>query len=104
MAELWIGVELAESPARRSARSRKIEALVEHGIVLPWDAELAPTYARLYASLRRAGTPIPANDLAIAALAVHHGHELLVGPNDERHFRTVPGLKVRVLGGYEADG
>lgn len=98
VAELWIGVELADSAERRSKRLQKIEALLKHGTVLPFDEEVAPTYARIYAALRRARTPIPANDLAIAALSVHHGHEILVGPGDEQHFRSVPGLKVRVLG------
>ncbi len=97
LAELWIGVELADSASRRVARIRKIHALLDGAVVLSFDERVAPTYARLYAALRRAGTPIPSNDLAIGSLAVHFGHELLVGPQDEVHFRRIPGLEVRVL-------
>ena len=98
VAELWIGVELADAPARRAWRMAKIDALLTGCSVLPFDESVAPTYARLYATLRRSGTPIPANDLAIAALAVHFGHELLVGPRREEDFARVPGLALRVLG------
>jgi predicted nucleic acid-binding protein len=65
--------------------------------VLAFDERVAPTYARVFAALREAGTPVPSNDLAIGALAIHFGHELLVGPRDEGHFRRIPGLVVRLL-------
>ncbi len=96
-AELWIGIELAESARRRASRARKIQALLEVAVILPFDERIAPTYARIYAFLRNAGTPIPSNDLAIGSLAVHFGHDLLVGPLDEHHFRRIPDLTVRVL-------
>ena len=98
LAELWIGVELADSEAKRVQRTERIQVLLRGTTILPFDERVAPTYARIYAALRRAGTPIPSNDLAIAASVVHFGHELLVGPQDEAHFRKVPGLVVRVLG------
>ena len=97
LAELWTGVELADSPERRLERIRKIESLLKGATPLPFSGEVAPTYARIYAALRRAGTPIPSNDLAIAASVVYFGHQILVGPRDEAHFRKVPGLIVRVL-------
>jgi predicted nucleic acid-binding protein len=46
-------------------------------------------YAELHRTLRARGTPIPTNDLWIAALALHHG---LVLYTRDRHFATVPGL------------
>jgi tRNA(fMet)-specific endonuclease VapC len=98
LAELRIGVELADSAERRAARTRRIEALLRGTRSLAFDERIAPTYARIYAELTRAGTSIPSNDLAIAASAVHFGHELLVGAADEEHFRRVQGLVVRVLG------
>ena len=54
-------------------------------------------WARLFSTLSRAGQLIPANDLAVAATAVHLGFGVLVGPADERHFRLVPGLRVEIL-------
>ena len=97
IAELWIGVELADSAERRTSRVRKIESLLRRAAPLPFTEDVAPTYARIYAALRRAGTPIPSNDLAIAASVLHFGHEILVGSRDEEHFRRIPGLTVNVL-------
>jgi hypothetical protein len=36
---------------------------------------------------------------SVAATARSLGHGVLVGPQDEAHFRAVPGLEVSVLGG-----
>jgi predicted nucleic acid-binding protein len=97
IAELWIGVELANSAERRGSRIRKIESLLERATPLPFGEEFAPTCARVYAALRRAGAPIPSNDLAIDAAAGHFGHDILAGPRDEELLRRVPSLVARVL-------
>lgn len=44
-------------------------------------------YAALYARLRKAGTPIPTNDLWIAALAIEHS---LVLYSRDAHFDLIP--------------
>lgn len=46
-------------------------------------------YARIYAQLRRQGTPIPTNDLWIAALVIQH--DLLLYSRDI-HFDRLPQL------------
>jgi tRNA(fMet)-specific endonuclease VapC len=51
------------------------------------DHETTDVYARLFAQLRRAGTPVPANDIWIASLAVQHHLTLLTR---DRHFDKVP--------------
>ncbi len=48
-------------------------------------------YASLYRQLRRQGTPIPINDLWIAALVVEH-HLVLF--SRDRHFRHLPQLDI----------
>jgi len=48
-------------------------------------------YASLYRQLRRQGTPIPVNDLWIAALVVEHNLALC---SRDRHFRHLPQLDV----------
>lgn len=53
--------------------------------------------ARLVATLTRRGRLIPANDLAVAATALDLDFGVLVGPADEAHFRSVPGLRVERL-------
>lgn len=52
----------------------------------------AEYYARLFVQLKRAGTPVPDNDLWIAALALEH--DLLLVTRD-RHFRSIPQLLQR---------
>jgi len=53
------------------------------------DATTASWYARVFAGLRRAGRPIPANDLWIAAIALQNGLPLFTY---DRHFENVEGL------------
>lgn len=54
------------------------------------DAETASVYADIYASLKRNETPIPTNDLWIAALCVQS--HLPIASSDQ-HFDYVPLLK-----------
>ena len=58
------------------------------GVLLP-SRETAEYYARLFVQLRRAGTPVPDNDLWIAALVLEH--ELILITRD-RHFERIPQL------------
>lgn len=55
--------------------------------VLFTDYQTTDVYARLFQQLRRAGTPIPTNDLWIASLAVQH--QLMLLSRDE-HFAKLP--------------
>lgn len=48
-------------------------------------------YASLYRQLRAQGTPIPTNDLWIAALVVEHDLRLLTR---DAHFRALPQLRL----------
>jgi tRNA(fMet)-specific endonuclease VapC len=51
--------------------------------------ETAEHYARLYVQLRAAGTPVPINDLWIAALSLEHDLTLI---SRDHHFRSFPQL------------
>lgn len=51
--------------------------------------DTAEFYAEILDGLRRAGTPIPTNDIWIAAQAMEHGLRLA---SMDRHFASVPGL------------
>jgi len=57
--------------------------------VVPMGDLTADRYSRIALQLRRQGTPIPANDMWIAAQAMEHGAELLTS---DRHFEQVGGL------------
>jgi len=59
-------------------------------MLLP-DLETARHYAEVNQNLRRRGTPIPTNDIWIAALALQH--DLTLDTRD-KHFQHVPGLKL----------
>lgn len=96
-AELLVGVELADSPRRAAARRTRIDALTAHVSLVEFDAEIARIWARLFADANRAGRRIPANDLAVAATAIHLASAVLVGASDEKHFRTIEGLHVKAL-------
>ena len=54
----------------------------------------AEQYARIFALLKRNGTPIPVNDIWIAASAMEHGSELI--SNDE-HFSLIATLRLKRL-------
>ncbi len=55
------------------------------------DVETADFYASTLNNLRAAGTPIPTNDIWIAAVAFQHGYKLFT---KDKHFDLVPGLVV----------
>ncbi|HEY3356990.1 MAG TPA: type II toxin-antitoxin system VapC family toxin [Polyangia bacterium] len=64
--------------------------------VLPVVAETARRYAVIVDGLRRAGTPIPTNDLWIAASAMEHG---LTVVTLDRHYASVPQVLVALVDG-----
>lgn len=53
------------------------------------DASVSHRYAAVHRALRNRGTPIPTNDLWIAAIALEQGLALYTR---DRHFAKVPGL------------
>lgn len=97
-AEILVGVHRADTPERAAARQRRLDALVSRVPVVAFGEDEAREWARLFARSQDHGTPLPANDLAIAATALTLGYGVLVGPRRERHFSLVPGLRVVALG------
>ena len=98
-AELLAGVRLADTPERAAQRRAKLDALIVRVPIVDFGSEVAERWADLFATLQRAGRLIPANDLAVAATALHLGFGVLVGPQDEAHFREIPTLRVETLPG-----
>jgi len=96
-AELLVGAALAPSAGRGKIRHAKVAALVGRVPLVEFGREVADRWAELFAQLSRRGELIPANDLAVAATALHLGFGVLVGDRDEAHFRRVPGLRVQAL-------
>ena len=59
--------------------------------VIPCTDETADYYARIYTALKANGTPLPTNDIWIAASALEHGASVL---SEDSHFSYVPMLKI----------
>jgi predicted nucleic acid-binding protein len=60
----------------------------------PVTEDVAFLYARLFRTLRVNGTPIPQNDMWIAACAMESGSTLL---SLDRHFENIPLIDVRIV-------
>jgi tRNA(fMet)-specific endonuclease VapC len=77
-----------------SKRNKELNAwfalLVSESLVLAVDRETATHYGAICATLKQNGTPIPSNDLWIAALAMQHGLPIV---SQDRHFDRVPGIR-----------
>ena len=94
--EVWIPLfVLGEMKAgfQGGSQQRRNESLLNRllikptvGVLLP-SRETAEHYARLFVQLRRAGTPVPDNDLWIAALVLEHDLVLITR---DRHFERIP--------------
>lgn len=82
--------------SRTEWNEQRLRAFLDHPAVrvLEVDEEASHRYAEVFATLRRAGTPIPANDLWIAALAIREGAVLLTS---DEHFRRIPQVVSRLL-------
>ena len=89
LGELELGVELASNAGAQRAA---LDAFLSAVVVLPLSMVTTRHYARLRGGLVRAGTPIPENDLWIAAIAIEHGWPLATR---DAHFARVPGLTVQ---------
>ena len=91
VAELWHGVERAES-AHRPGRERYIRSLIEVLPVIPYLQSTALEHARIWAELESAGKIIDSYDLIVAATALERG--CAVATFNQRHFSQVRGLKL----------
>ena len=79
--------------AKEKQTRAELDAFLASGRVrvVTIDRGTAERYAEVYAALRKAGRPIPTNDMWIAASALQHGLRLFTFDD---HFRYVPGLVV----------
>jgi tRNA(fMet)-specific endonuclease VapC len=96
----WIGVPpvvLGELWARflRGRRARENESELREFLANPAveevsiDARVARLYAEIVVSLREAGTPLPVNDIWIAACAAAAGASVLTYDDHFRHIRRI---------------
>ncbi|WP_433661524.1 PIN domain-containing protein [Nocardia sp. CA-128927] len=91
VAEFRVGIELADTPERAAARSRRLDLLLADIDVLDYSKRTAAHHAQLIAHTRRVGTPRGAHDLIIAAHAAETGRTV-VSLDAKARFGQLPGV------------
>ena len=86
LGEIKAGFQGGTQSHRNETLLNRLLAKPTVGVLLP-SRETAEHYARLFVQLRRAGTPVPDNDLWIAALVLEHDLALITR---DRHFERIP--------------
>lgn len=89
VAELRLGVLVANDPTIRAIRLATLEAATRNHSPLPVDDDVAERFARLVAVLRQAGRNPRVLDTLIAATALAHGAAVATQDDD---FNDLPGL------------
>ena len=88
LGELYCGAYLSTNPTKALA---EIANFLQAVVVLFPNVSTANHYGKIRAALSKAGTPIPENDIWIAAIAQEH--QIPIAARD-RHFDVVPDLRV----------
>jgi tRNA(fMet)-specific endonuclease VapC len=88
LGELYYG---ANKSAHSKANITHIDNFALKSAVLACDTDTARLYGRIKDHLRAKGTPIPKNDIWIAALAKQH--QLTLASRDQ-HFRAIREIKL----------
>jgi len=93
MGELAVGFRLS---ARREANEAELARFVAHPVVdvLPVSEDVVTLYAGIVVDLKEAGTPLPANDIWIAAVAARHGATVLTY---DSHFKSIARVSATIL-------
>jgi tRNA(fMet)-specific endonuclease VapC len=93
VAELLVGVQMADTKRRRTTREAFVLDVLESVPVLTYDEQIARSHAELLVAVRRAGRPRGAHDLIIAATARATGRAVVTA--DASAFSDLPGVAVR---------
>ena len=92
VSELLMGVQRADTEARKLKRSAFVESIIKEIPIIDFTLDIARIHAEIYSSLAQRGQLIGAHDLIIAATAIAHGYAILT--TNQNEFIRVPGLKV----------
>jgi tRNA(fMet)-specific endonuclease VapC len=90
LAEILYGIE--KSPVRKRERTTKIRRIAEQMEIIPFDKRSAPKYAKIRATLEKAGRMIGERDMQIAAIAIAT-HRVMVTHNVSE-FQRIEKLRV----------
>ncbi|MFW5761645.1 MAG: type II toxin-antitoxin system VapC family toxin [Cyclobacteriaceae bacterium] len=86
--ELFYG---AMSSTRKMQRVEQIDRFIDNFEIVSIDEFTSKYYGEIKASLKKAGTPIPENDIWIAALSIQHN---LVLATRDNHFQKTYQIEV----------
>lgn len=84
LGELYFGAYNAKG--RKSHHLKQIKGFMELCKILEVDEQTAVYYGEVKTALKKQGTPIPENDIWIAAMAIQHGLVLL---SKDKHFDRI---------------
>ena len=87
LGEYWFGIRQSRHRTRYEEWLARYLPLTEVAIV---NSATADAYADIRLELKRRGTPVPPNDVWIAALARQHGLAVL---SNDGHFDMVDGIR-----------
>lgn len=101
----WIGVPAVVSGelrvgfllgSHRQRNETEFQEFLAHPVVedVPLDGEASRHYAQIVVDLRRSGTPVPTNDIWVAAAAARTGSMVLTY---DAHFRAIATVGARIL-------
>ena len=93
LGELWAGFLLGTRTERNVA---ELQTFLRHPVVEPIsvDDEVARIYGEIVVDLRGSGTPIPTNDVWVAACAARTGAAVLTF---DAHFRNIARIDSMVI-------
>ena len=94
VAELHLGVLMADRPAVRARRLRTLTSVQNIFEPLPIDSEVARAFAEIVAEARRLGRRPKIMDTWIAATAATHGLPVYTQDDD---FAAMPGIRVFLI-------
>lgn len=94
VAEIEYGIRrLPVGIRKRQLLERELSALLATIRVLDWSADSSIQFGEIKSQLEKDGTPIDDMDIAIAAVAVSHGAEVVTA--NEAHFSRITTLVSR---------
>ncbi len=87
-AELLFGAENSSNTARHK---EEVERFIKACSIFDITLQTAEYYSKIKSQLRKAGNPIPENDIWIAAICVQNNGQLLT---NDQHFFYIEGLNL----------
>jgi tRNA(fMet)-specific endonuclease VapC len=88
LGELFYGAELS---SKKEVNKKKIDALAQVSLIVECDLDTSRLYGKIKSQLKVKGSPIPENDIWIAATAQQHQLTLITR---DKHFDNIQSLSI----------